>query len=1202
MNERLTYLKSEEEKLKATIRLILSLALPLIVGHAVFYGSIGFTWAAVVDVYHAMAAAITLLLVRKNKLYTALFYMITSTTLVLGFHYWAHGLASGYPALFFVVIIVSVLFRAPSLSIYPVLGVLFGIVAFVYLFAGRSREELLYPIPEQYERWLFLFNLGSAFLLSLFVLFRYRSKSVEIEKQWFKSSQLIQNVYDVSPRAHLMLSNRGIIVNANATTTENRLGLFAAQPTIQGDGLSIFPNNLLVEVDVLFRNALAGERQLKTLEYMQEGDLRYYQMDFIPLFGPAGQVEWVNLTIEDVSEKQKDQQRLQRLALVAEHTNNGIVILGPDKRIQWVNRGFQTIFGHQPAAVEGKMLSEVITPTNPQAESCKAITQAYLKEKAIRIECNTRHIQGDTLWIELNLQPVCNEKGQLINFIAIIQDITDRKAAAEQIAKSEALFQNVGRLAQLGTWEYNVTTQELYWSDQTYRIHGMQPGEPLQIMDVIQDIYGMTEAEFSSLMDDIANKGEDANQEFKITHPDGSKHWLLVTFYPQVENGQLTFLMGMAQDITATKQQREQLEQISERLRVATEVTDIGIWEWTVGDEELFLTRQAFAVYGRNREDGPVSIEEWSSWMDPSLYTELEQQFIAATETGNKINIELAITTASGEKRIIRSIGSPVDGEEGKLKRVLGVVYDITAEKEAQRELAESRALLNTINQNIKDGLYRSTWEGQFIYVNRTMRAMLGISEETSLEQVKVEAFYHRKADRKSFLEKLNQYGMVENDEILLQRADGITFWGAVSANKTADSDGNIIIDGSIRDITELRKARRDLIEAKNRAEEASRAKADFLSTMSHEIRTPMNAVIGMTELLLMEEPREDQLDHLETLNFSAHNLLNLINDILDYSKIEAGKIELEEQEVDLRKVVNSIVQGLLPKARDKHIDLRAEIDSAVPHIIKADGTRLSQVLNNLVGNAIKFTEEGAVVVQLDVSAIQGKQATLHLAVKDTGIGIAENKQALIFEQFAQANASITREYGGTGLGLAITKRLLELMHSQIHVESTIGKGSTFWFTLKVPVMQQDAATSIAAQATNRGDHYYTFTDTKILVVEDNQINAKLAQRFLQKWNIDSAVAENGQIAVEKVRTSSYDLVLMDLQMPVMDGYAATREIRSFNPDIPILALTASALLDVQQKVREVGMQDSVIKPVNPRELNRKLYAYLGADKLAVSS
>lgn len=1202
MNERLTYLRSEEEKLKATIRLILSLALPLIVGHAVFYSSIGFTWAAVADVYHATAAAITLLLISKNKLYTALFYMITSATLVLGFHYWAHGLASGYPAYFFVVIIVSVLFRSPSLSIYPIFVVLFGIVAFVYLFAGRSREELLYPVPEQYERLLFLFNLGSAFLLSLFVLFRYRSKSVEIEKQWFKSSQLIQNVYDVSPRAHLMLTKKGVIVNANATTTENRLGVFAEQPIIQRDGLNIFPNNLLVEVDVLFRNALEGKRQLKTLEYMQAGDLRYYQMDFIPLFGPTGKVEWVNLTIEDVTEKQKDQQRLQRLALVAEHTNNGIVILGPDKKIKWVNRGFQTIFGYQPAAVEGKMLSEVITPTNPKAASCKAIEQAYLKEEAVSLECNTRHIKGDSRWIELNLQPVFNGKGQLINFIAIIQDITDRKAAAEQIEKSETLFQNVGRLAQLGTWEYNVTTQELYWSDQTYRIHGMQPGEPLHVMDVIQRIYQLSETEFTSLIQDVARKGEDSSQEFKITHPDGSKHWLQVTFYPQLENGQLTYLMGMAQDITATKQQREELAQISERLRVATEVTDIGIWEWTIGDDELFMTRQAFAVYGRKREDGPVSVTEWRSWIDESQYTELEQQFIAANETGKKINVELMVTTSSGNKRVVRSIGSPVDGGSGELKRILGVVYDITAEKEAQRELAESRALLNAINQNIKDGLYRSTWQGQFIYVNRTMRAMLGISEETPLEQVRVEAFYHRKADRKSFLEKLDQNGMVENDEILLQRADGTTFWGAVSANKTEDSEGNTIIDGSIRDITELRKARKDLIEAKNRAEEASRAKADFLSTMSHEIRTPMNAVIGMTELLLMEEPREDQLDHLETLNFSAHNLLNLINDILDYSKIEAGKIDLEEQEVDLRKVVNSIVQGLLPKARDKHIDLRAEIDSAVPYIIQTDGTRLSQVLNNLVGNAIKFTEEGAVVVQLEVSAVHGKEATLHIAVKDTGIGIAENKQALIFEQFAQANASITREYGGTGLGLAITKRLLELMNSQIQVESAMGKGSTFWFKLKVPVIQQDAASSTMAKAVNRGDHYYTFTGTKILVVEDNQINAKLAQRFLQKWNIDSEVAENGQIAVDKIRTSSYDLVLMDLQMPVMDGYAATREIRSFNPTIPILALTASALLDVQQKIQEVGMQDSVIKPVNPRELNRKLYVYLGAEKLAVSS
>ncbi|HRO43384.1 MAG TPA: tetratricopeptide repeat protein [Flavipsychrobacter sp.] len=379
-------------------------------------------------------------------------------------------------------------------------------------------------------------------------------------------------------------------------------------------------------------------------------------------------------------------------------------------------------------------------------------------------------------------------------------------------------------------------------------------------------------------------------------------------------------------------------------------------------------------------------------------------------------------------------------------------------------------------------------------------------------------------------------------------------------------------------------------------AERTAQLKQQFMANMSHEIRTPMNAIVGMTRLLLGKEPREDQMRYLKAIRQSADNLLVIINDILDLSKIEAGKIIIEQTDFSLREVVQSVRDMLMFKAEEKNIDLRIQLDATVPHRLVGDPTRINQILINLAGNAVKFTEKGYVEIHARIHKKEGKKYWLELDVTDTGIGIAPDYVERIFESFTQAGTDVARKFGGTGLGLTISKQLASLMHGDITVKSQLGKGTTFTVHLQLEesdVQTTGDVTTVVDEVTLK-----RLNKVKLLLVEDNEFNRMVAEDTLKELipDIEIDIAVNGKEAVKRVEQEHYDIVLMDIQMPVMDGVAATKAIRALptpKKDTKIIAMTANVLQEDVQGYFSAGMNAYVAKPFHPNELLLKMASVL---------
>ncbi len=523
---------------------------------------------------------------------------------------------------------------------------------------------------------------------------------------------------------------------------------------------------------------------------------------------------------------------------------------------------------------------------------------------------------------------------------------------------------------------------------------------------------------------------------------------------------------------------------------------------------------------------------------------------------------------------------------------ILILLEDITIRKQIANELIASEKRLRLITDNMLDLITQIDANGMVVYATPSHFTILGYQPEELIGKSMLDFIYEDdKAMVRDRLSKRVQMGESYTSEIRIIKYDGSFLWVEATGNVVVDDFlGDCILYVS-RDITMRKQAEYETLRAKEQAIEANRSKSQFLANMSHEIRTPLNGIIGMTNLTMMTTITAEQKDNLSMVKNSAITLLNIINDILDFSKLEAGKVSIEKIRFNLPDIVSRVVKPLKMQGLEKHIDVEMKIHEGVPEHVHGDPVRISQVLSNLISNAVKFTIQGGVFIEVKLDhtkPTKGDVSHILFIVQDTGIGISEDDLERIFMSFSQADGSITRKFGGTGLGLSITKMLVDLMGGTLEVNSQINLGTTFSFSIPLK-----SAQSIMSVGGLEEDIEYVpeiSYSLKILICEDEKINQKLFKRLLVKQGHEVAIAENGIQAIDILKENKFDLILMDIQMPMMDGLSTLSVIRNeLKLEVPVIAVTAYALKGDRERFMSAGMNEYISKPINIREFYEKI-------------
>ncbi|WP_250632374.1 ATP-binding protein [Rhodoflexus caldus] len=539
----------------------------------------------------------------------------------------------------------------------------------------------------------------------------------------------------------------------------------------------------------------------------------------------------------------------------------------------------------------------------------------------------------------------------------------------------------------------------------------------------------------------------------------------------------------------------------------------------------------------------------------------------------------------------------------------IAVITDLTEVKRAQQALVETEKLIRKVAESIPDLLFLyDVNSNSFTFQNEHLNDFFGDNAKyfTPFRLEKVAELVHPE-DLDTLERSVGQVvsgrvGMVEVEFRLRNpNQSGYKWMQLRHAVFSKDQERVTRILGLLQDIDDRKHREMELEQAKQEAEQAVIAKSQFLSTMSHEIRTPMNAVIGMANLLMYEVKDPQQLEKIKILKFAADNLMVILNDVLDFNKLESGKLELELLTFNIKELLHGLEQLFQPKAQEKSLALKLKLDARTPLHVVGDAVRLSQVLSNLLSNAIKFTEKGEVCLTTELLTLQHDTVTIRFEVRDTGIGIPQAQQQRIFERFAQASPEISKKYGGTGLGLAISKLLVEAQGGRLVVESTEGKGATFSFVLTFPLASEQQS-SVLHTDDNASILLQDLSGCRILVAEDNHVNQLVVRQYLQNWNATFAFAETGQQVYEKLADEHFDLLLLDLQLPDTDGYTIAETIRKkegkYSAQMPIIAFSADSGQAMIDKVFRSGMNDYVPKPFRPNDLFDKLAHYLGISPL----
>ncbi|MBC8120873.1 MAG: PAS domain S-box protein [Gemmatimonadaceae bacterium] len=815
-------------------------------------------------------------------------------------------------------------------------------------------------------------------------------------------------------------------------------------------------------------------------------------------------------------------------------------------------------------------------------------------------------------------------------------EVIERKRSEQTLRESEARFRRLAESNLIGVLFADIygnisDANEAFLSMVGYTQEDLRAGQ-VRWTD-------MTPSEYRPLAEqalaELGASGVCIPFEKEYIHKDG--HRVPVLHGSALLEGSREHCVSFVLDLSKRKQTEVALRQSEERLRLALEAASMGCWDWDILGGEVIRTTQA-DLFGLEHDGSKQTCIDYTNFIHPEDRVLANQAVVRAIEQKQNYDIEFRVVWPDGSIHWLASWGRVVYDATGRAVRMSGVSTDITDRKRAEQMLLE-RTRLVQLSSDIGLALTRDGTLAEILH--RCAQALVRhldaafariwiLNQDQDVLELQASAGIYTNLDgfhsrvrvgqfkigliaqqrqphltnavigdlhihdqewaRREKMVAFAGYPLVVKDELL-----GVVGVFARQALSGAALDAIASVAITIALVIQRKQAEQQLQAAKAAAEMASRTKSEFLANMSHEIRTPMNGIIGMTSLLFDTELTDEQHYYARTIHSSSDALLGIINDILDFSKVEAGKLDLEVVEFRLHRTIEDVVQLLSESATAKGLQLHLQLHDDIPDLLSGDPGRLRQVLTNLISNAVKFTSQGQIRVRTALVHQDAETVLVRFEVIDTGIGISAEVQARLFQSFSQADSSTTRKYGGTGLGLAISKRLVELMGGQIGVESEPGAGSTFWFTVRLEQWLQNTqdtpvVTPVEPLRVKSPVH------ARILVAEDNPVNQVVTVRQLEKLGYSVDIATNGLEALNALAHRRYGLVLMDCQMPEMDGFTATVEVRrreGKTHHTPIIAMTANAMRGDRERCLAVGMDDYLPKPVRKEDLARILQHWM---------
>jgi PAS domain S-box-containing protein len=902
----------------------------------------------------------------------------------------------------------------------------------------------------------------------------------------------------------------------------------------------------------------------------------------------------------DATERQQWEQSLKEsnelIRTIAENSTEALIMMDASGYQIYSNQAWLDMTGYTREEIESAPLHDLVHHHYPDGRpfpmSECPIDRALPEGSHVRFhEDLFFRKDGRTFDVLCSARPIYRD-GKPHSTIIEVRDVTEQNAAKRELIESQQFLQAALSATGLAVWSWDLKTGQVHSPQDARSLFGLAADTQMIISEFTNRIDPQDRARVESATRTAIKTGNVYNEEYRIVHPDGTIRWLHVLGrFVRDDAANLDSFLGVMADVTDRKIVEMRIRESEKYFRSMADASPAMLWLTDRNHSCTYISRSWYEYTGQTEEQGLGM--GWTNALHPDDSQRAAETFLKAAKNSENLFSEFRIRTANGDYRHAVALGRPRFNEAGEFEGYVGSVIDVHERRFAENTMRASESRLRLAAEATGFGTHDYDAMSDMLVWSPELYAICGVSPEQNptldfvrkivlpedlpiFDSIIADAYFQDGPERYA-----KEYRII--------RSDGQVRWVVDSGRAIREEVGTDRqlrrIIGTVQDITDRKEFEHSLQQAKRAAENANRSRGEFLANMSHEIRTPMAAILGHADILKDHLDNPDNLQVVETIRRNGHHLLNIVNDILDLSKIDAGKMEIDTNAVRPDAIVAEIRSLMDVRAAEKEIPLRIFFSGPIPETIETDAVRLRQILLNLIGNAIKFTDQGEVRLEVHY---EDATRLLRFDVFDTGIGIPADKLQLLFEPFSQVDATSTRSFGGTGLGLAICRRLAEALGGTISVESKLGAGSRFTLSMQAKRPGILIEPNISLVQSPSIQHPDVELAANVLVVDDRRDIRYLAQHFIEKAGGKVFTATNGQEAIEFIfseQSPPIDVIVMDMQMPVLDGYEASRRLRSRGCRLPILALTANAMKSDRDQCLAAGVTEYTTKPLDQRKL-----------------